>query len=1067
MMKRKITVSRRIKRVAGLFTCLLFALLLMVSTAFADSEKSNNEKVDPIGGGDDKYSEVVYDSSNGLPTSVANDVAQTDDGFIWIASYGGLIRYDGNDFERIDSKKGVNSVGCMMVDSQDRLWIGTNESGIAQMENGFFRWWTTEDGLAADKVRDITEGEDGTIYVGTIAGVSMISPDGKIKTLENPKIAHAYVEQMETGSDGLIYCITSGGDYFSIQGEKLRSYIDRSRANIEGIISILPDPDEEGMIYIGTEDSRLYHCSAKGNPSNADFIDVSPLTSISNLEEIDGNIWICARNGIGVIDEKGFHHLKDLSFQYSVRNVIEDYEGNLWFASSRQGVMKLTPNRFSDLFDHYDIPAQVVNCTRMYEDKLFAGGEEGLIVIDKNGQVPSVPLTEAKTASGEAIPTNDLVDYLDGCRIRSIIKDSKDRLWFSTWQAMGLVRYDHGKITVFNEDTGLPSDRIRVVHEASDGSILAGCTGGVCVIEGDQVTRCYDDHDGIDTLEILTVATAPNGDILVGSNGGGIYIIGKNGTRCIDKKAGLTSGVVMRINYDEKHDIFWMVTGNSIAFLTPDKYKVNTIKEFPYPDNLDMYENSRGEMWVLSSDGIYIVSEDQLLKNQKIDYTHYGIPNGLPGTVVSNSYSELTDEGILYIAANTGVIKVDIDAPVRDYSDIKQDVPFLEIDDQIIYPDKNGDFTVPAKAKKITIYGFVFCYSLSDPQVTCQLKGFDQDEMTFRQSELHPMVYTNLNGGTYTYVMRLKDESGHDSKTTSVVINKKMALTENIWFNIMIVVAAMAFMILLAKIYNSYKLLRLEQQHQEEAEKERVAHELQMANRIQMGMLPHEFPPFPDRHEFDIYASSDPAREVGGDFYDYFLIDDDHLCLVIADVSGKGIPASLYMMNSKVVLQVIAKTCSSVEEILERVNQALCENNQLEMFITVWVGVLEISTGKLVAANAGHEYPAFKQGDGPFELYKDKHGLVLGAMEGVKYKEYEKQLQPGDKIFVYTDGLPEANNADMKMFGKNQMLAAINADTDASPEQILTNVRSAVDAFVKNAEQFDDLTMLCLEYKGK
>ena len=1065
-MDRKTVFSKRVKRIAGLFACLLFALLLVAATAFAENEDANNGKVNPIGG-DDKFSAVVYDSSNGLPTSVANDVAQTDDGFIWIASYGGLIRYDGNDFERIDSTKGINSVGDMVVDSQNRMWIGTNENGLAQMENGFFRWWTVEDGLAADKVRAIVEGTDGTIYAGTIAGISMISQDGTVKTLDNPKIANAYIEQMEVGSDGVVYCITSAGDYFSIRGDKLQSYIDHSQTNIRDMISILPDPEDPSMVYIGTEESKLYHSKAKGNPSDAEYIDVSPLNSISNMEEIDGNIWICARNGIGLIDEKGFHHLNDLPFQYSIQNVIQDYEGNLWFASSRQGVMKLTPNRFSNIFDHYNIPAQVVNCTRLYEEKLFCGGEEGLIVIDKNGQVPSVPLTEAKTASGEAIPANDLVDYLDGCRIRSIILDSKDRLWISTWQSKGLLRYDHGKLTVFNEDTGLPSDRIRVVHETDNGSLLVGCTGGVYVIEGDQVTDCYDDRDGIDTLEILAVTTAPNGDILVGSNGGGIYIIGKNGIRCIDKKAGLTSGVVMRIYYDEKRDVFWTVTGNSIAYLTSDKYKVNTIKEFPYPDNLDMYENSRGEIWVLSSDGIYIVSKDQMLANKEIDYTHYGIPNGLPGTAVSNSYSELTDEGILYIAANTGVVKVDINAPVTDYSDIKQDVPFIQADDRIIYPDKNGEFNVPAKAKKVTIYGFVFNYSLSDPQVTCQLQGFDQDEMTFRQSELHPMVYTNLKGGSYTYVMHLKDESGKDSKTTSVVINKKMSPTESIWFNILIVMAAMAFVVLLAKIYNQYKMMRLEQQHKEEAERTRVNNELQMASRIQMGMLPHEFPPFPDRHEFDIYASSDPAREVGGDFYDFFLIDDDHLCLVIADVSGKGIPASLYMMNSKVVLQVIAKTSSSVEEILERVNQALCENNQLEMFITVWVGVLELSTGKLVASNAGHEYPAFKQGDGQFELYKDKHGLVLGAMEDVKYKGYELQLQPGDKIFVYTDGLPEATDAELKMFGKDKMLAAINKDPEASPEQILTNVRSAVDAFVKDAEQFDDLTMLCVEYKGK
>ena len=249
-------------------------------------------------------------------------------------------------------------------------------------------------------------------------------------------------------------------------------------------------------------------------------------------------------------------------------------------------------------------------------------------------------------------------------------------------------------------------------------------------------------------------------------------------------------------------------------------------------------------------------------------------------------------------------------------------------------------------------------------------------------------------------------------------------------------------------------------------EKERIGTELQMANQIQESMLPSIFPAFPERSEFDIYASMDPAREVGGDFYDFFLIDKDHLCMVIADVSGKGVPAALFMMISKIIIQSCAMLGRGAGEILTKTNEALCSNNRMEMFVTVWLGILEISTGKLTASNAGHEYPAIKTGD-KFELLKDKHGLVIGGMAGIQYKEYELHLKPGDKLFLYTDGVAEATRGGHELFGTKRMLEALNRDPEASPYELLGNVRHAVDGFVGKDEQFDDLTMMCFEYIGE
>ena len=249
------------------------------------------------------------------------------------------------------------------------------------------------------------------------------------------------------------------------------------------------------------------------------------------------------------------------------------------------------------------------------------------------------------------------------------------------------------------------------------------------------------------------------------------------------------------------------------------------------------------------------------------------------------------------------------------------------------------------------------------------------------------------------------------------------------------------------------------------AERERVEAEISIAAQIQNDALPSDFPPFPDRHEFDIYATMDAARGVGGDFYNFFFIDDDHLAIVMADVSGKGIPGALFMMVTNILVTEKTNMGGTPGEILSFVNDRLCEHNDAEMFVTVWLGILEISTGHMVFANAGHEYPAVCS-NGSFRLLKDDHGFVLAGMEGMKYKDQKLQLGKGDKLFLYTDGVPEATDSENNMFGTDRMIDALNVDADADPEHVLKNVRMAVDDFVKEAEPFDDLTMLCLEYKG-
>ena len=250
------------------------------------------------------------------------------------------------------------------------------------------------------------------------------------------------------------------------------------------------------------------------------------------------------------------------------------------------------------------------------------------------------------------------------------------------------------------------------------------------------------------------------------------------------------------------------------------------------------------------------------------------------------------------------------------------------------------------------------------------------------------------------------------------------------------------------------------------SELDRLDRELELAADIQLSMLPMNFPPFPDRREFDLYASMTPAREVGGDFYDFFLIDEDHLGLVIADVSGKGIPAALFMMVSKTLIKNQMMTGCDPARALEHVNLQLAEKNSAMMFVTVWLAVIELSTGKGLVCNAGHEKPALRRSGELYGLLAYKHNMFLGVNKKAKYQNREFQLAPGDSLFVYTDGVPEAANGKSEMFGGEGLVRTLNENPDADPEATVHHVHDAVDRFAAGAEQFDDITMLCFRYNG-
>ncbi|MBR2677295.1 MAG: HD domain-containing protein [Solobacterium sp.] len=768
-----------------------FNIVLKADTGSA--QKDEVIAIDPSGG-EEGYSAVLYNGTNGLPTSEANAIEETAEGFIWIGSYSGLIRYDGNTFERADSTTGIASVVSLFVDRNNRLWVGTNDSGAAVIDQGNTRMFNKADGLKSSSVRCITEDNSGNIYLGTARGIMIIDGADNVLSVEDERLADQYIRRMEKGSDGNIYGVTQDGAVFVLRGSEVFSYFDEETMGIPHVRTITPDTKKLGFAYLGTETSEVYYCLI-GSKGLADItvIDVAPLNYVNEIELFDGQTWFCADNGIGILKDGTFRVMDNIPMYNSIEHIMADYAGNVWFTSSRQGIMKIVPNQFSDMFEQLELPDMVVNSTCIYNEHLMIGADSGLTIVDDDVVLESFPIEKTVTASGKDMGINDLLELLGTTRIRSIQRDSKGRLWFATYSSHGLVCYDNGVATCYTMEDGMSSERVRTSYELTDGSILAACSGGGVVgIKNDKIVAVYNAETGLSNADILTITQADNGDIVFGSDGDGIYVVSGNDLHHINTDDGLLSDVVMRIKKDSDHHVFWIVTSNSIAYMTED-YKVTVIRKFPYSNNFDLYENSKGDMWILSSNGIYVVAADELLANgDSIVPVFYGRDNGLPCIATANSYSELTKDGDLYISGTDGVAKVNIEVPFEDVADLKMAVPYVEADGTYYYADEEtGIITVPSSTRKLTIHSFVYNYSLLNPQVTYYLDGFEELETTVKRSELAPVNYTNLKGGEYHFIMRLKDAMGRGGKEMKVTIIKEKAIYEQLWFMVLMVILAL------------------------------------------------------------------------------------------------------------------------------------------------------------------------------------------------------------------------------------------------------------------------------------
>ena len=753
---------------------------------------------------DDKgYFTYLYDNSNGLPTSEANAVAQTSIGFMWIGGYSGLTRYEGTNFTHFDASSGITSANCLFVDSKDRLWIGTNDSGIAVRENAKFRFWGRNEGLLSLSIRSICEDDEGNIVAASTEGLGYIDTEGVVHHIEDDRIKEKYVRRLNADKNGVIYGVTMDSCVFALENTEITAFYTPEELGITDATCVTPAPNERGKVYIGTSSSDIVCGNIFDGMKNEKTFSAAPHEYINDiLIASDGKIWVASNNGLGYFNENmKYLELRNSKMTSTINTLMEDFEGSIWCASSRQGVMKVVKSPFVDISGTAGLDKVVANTTCIYQDDLYIGTDIGLQLLDKNYN----------------IKTNVLTELLDGVRIRSIKGDSAGNLWLCTYgnTDLGLICY-HGDGTydIFNKASGMVSNKIRTTVEMSDGTIAVAASGGANLIKNGKVINRIDEDDGITNTEILSLAEGDNGSIYLGSDGGGLYIYKDGELRTLGLSDGLKSQVVMKIYKDQTRGIYWILTSNSIAYMKDEV--VHTLTNFPYSNNFDMQFDNQGGIWILSSNGIYFVNGDELLSNNDLRYSFYDIRSGLPSIATSNSRNYISPNGTLYIAGTSGVSSININTARQGKNDVKLTVPFVSIDGEEIFVREGDTIVIPSTCKRFTLYAYAMTYA-HNPQISYYVEGFDKKPTIVAKHEMKPLEFTSPHSGEYTFHMSIIDVmTGKETKSIAVKIKVEKALYEHVWFWLIILAAVALAVILIVRIYLRRKMANILKKEKED-----------------------------------------------------------------------------------------------------------------------------------------------------------------------------------------------------------------------------------------------------------
>ena len=690
------------------------------------------------------YVQSVYSSNNGLPCGEANDIEQTNDGVLWIGTYAGLYRYNGREFRWVDNYESVRNVNCLYVDEEGRLWIGTNDNGLSiVIREKVVNVLDQSKGLPSNSVRCIIRASDGYYYVGTTSSLQILAMNNGLK-IANTLQEINYADSITADDSGNVAAIASGGRLFLINGGVIRCSLQLTDGQeLFNCCAFAPD----GTLMVGTSTNHIYRYEvADGDFTLLDVTTCENVSSINNLNFLsDGTCFISTDSGVSYVDANGYHRVNTNDFNNSIDNMLYDYQGNLWFTSSRLGLLRLAKSAFKDVYGTIGMERRVVNTIVFWKDNYYIGTDKGLDVVDR---------------SCRRQITNELTKTLSGKRIRCMYVDGQDHLWVCTYGS-GLMEFaPDGQSWVYNADNGSFGNRARIVTGLSDGTVLAAGDTGISYIRDHKITKTIRNGNGLINSMILTLTEWSDGTILAGTDGDGIAVL-KDGevTDMLTREDGLSSGVILRTIKDPKSEGVLIVTSNSLCYLDPDG-GIRVLDKFPYFNNYDIWVKDEDTLFVMSSAGIYVVERDELVAGGDMAWELLDARRGLGTSLTANSWNYYNGSGELFLPCDTGVYVIDVEKYNSDVRSYRMQLASVRLDGVLQPPARTGVITIDRGVSRVELGPEILNYTIQEPNVGYLLEGYDTQWTIIPQSSLNNIIYTNLPAGDYTFRLAIFDSGG-------------------------------------------------------------------------------------------------------------------------------------------------------------------------------------------------------------------------------------------------------------------------------------------------------------------
>lgn len=747
-----------------------------------------------------QHVQTIYNGENGLTGGSANDIAQTKDGALWIATYSGLYRYNGKDFKWMNEYDSVKSVNCLYTDEAGRLWVGTNDNGLSIFINeSISNVLSRDDGLPSDSIRCITEDADGHYYVGTTDSLSILTLSSGLRVTDTiPEIT--YAESISADDDGNVAVVTNEGVLYLVHDSKVLS---RQILSRKGESYNCCTFDQNGILYAGTSDNTVERFRVEdGGLTSLPSVECKGISGINSLNPSNDNaIFICADNGAGYLIGTNYYPIDTGNFSSSIDHMMIDYQENIWFTSSRLGLLRLCPSVFSEIYPDAGLPEKVVNTITSWNGLLYFGTDSGLDVVDKNHKL---------------VKNNPIAKVLDNVRIRCLMTDSKNHLWICT-SDLGIWEIKGDKMTNYNNKNGSLGDKFRSVIETKDGTIVVAGDSGITYIKDGKVYRTVGRKEGLTNPRILTLHETNDGVILAGTDGNGIAVIQDGKVmKTITKKDGLSSEIILRIVPNSDENGLFVVTGNGLCYIDSND-TVHQLKNFPYYNNFDLLEGKDGELFVLGSAGIYVVDKKDLLEGNEVSYELLNNKMGLRLGLTANSWNYVDENSNLYMSGDRGVVTMNLNhysITERSYRMLLREI-FI---DGERFPVEKGDvINIPKGARKIEFNPEIINYSIHDPEIQVYLDGFDKDAKILPQSELEAISYTNLPAGNYTFHISVRNrKTGNTIAENTYRLTKENEIYDTWWFRLyagmvaIIIISYLTWLFFRTQIQKTLRMQRLE-----------------------------------------------------------------------------------------------------------------------------------------------------------------------------------------------------------------------------------------------------------------